>query len=179
MHARLVRSFRSGSSILLVLAATLAGCGPPPFTFTVTFPGEASLEPGAVIRYQGVDVGEVTAVALRQSDPERAARVEVICAIEAPEITIRRDDLIEIASDGLLGEDYLRITPIPESSPAIEPGSVVAGIPPFVTRVRESAEATLDSLESFAKEQAGSLLDALSGDSEPPPAPPAPTLPTP
>jgi len=163
-----LRTGRSRLSRVLGAAglAALTSCGPPPLTFTVTFPGEATLEAGAVIRYQGVDVGEVSEVGLGQADPERPAQVEVVCKIEDPEITIRRDDLFEIASDGLLGEDYLRITPIPEASPAIEPGSTVAGVPPLVTRVRESAEETLDSLESFAKEKAGSWLEALSGEPE-------------
>lgn len=175
MSERFIHSARRG--LLLGLASgclAMAGCGPPPFAFTVTFPGEATLEPGAAIRYQGVEVGEVTAVTLRQTDPERPARVEVACAIEDPEITIRRDDAIEIASDGLLGENYLRITPLPGASPAIAAGSTVAGIPPLVTRVRESAEETLSSLESFAREKAGSWLDAFSGESEEAPAPTTP-----
>ena len=167
----------------LALGLSTLACGPPPFQFTVTFPGEATLEVGAPIRYQGVDVGRVTGIQLGQSDPERPARVEIRCAIDDPEVTVRRDDLIEIASDGLLGENYLRITPTPEPSPAVPPGSTVAGVPPLVTRVRESAEETLESLESFARDKAGEFLDALSGDEATPApstsAPPTPPTPAP
>jgi len=160
----------AGAALLLLVA-----CGPPPFQMSVTFVGPVELEPGAEVRYQGVQVGEVAAVALRQDAREQPALVEVSLTITDPGITLREKDLFEIVTDGLLGEEYVRVTPATETSRPIEQGASVAGLPPFVTRVRESMAGALDSLGTLAQDQSDALLEALAGSADEEESPPEPT----
>lgn len=161
-----------GSRSLHTCAAGVAGvvltigwlaCAPPASTLTVTFPGSAQIEPGARIHYQGIDIGRVSDVTLHQIDARKAAIVHVHCAIENAEIQLRRDDRFEITTDGLLGDRILQITPAEIESPALADGSRVAGIPPFATRLRETAEETIDSFEAMARDTANDFVDVLRG----------------
>ena len=160
-------------SIAALLAVGLAACAAePPFQLTVTFVGEVELEVGAEVRYQGVPVGEVDGIALRQSEPNRPAKVEIALSIDDPAVTLRASDVFEVASDGLIGENFVRVTPGPEPSRPLEPGETVAGLPPFVTRVKESMAEALDSLGTLAQDQSDALLEALAElgvDDEAPP----------
>ncbi len=72
-----------GTRRLVVLGALVAllGCGPPPFLVHVTCPDEVDVERGSPVIYQGVQVGQVRAIALRQDEPREAAFIEVTLAV--------------------------------------------------------------------------------------------------
>ena len=143
-------------------ALLLSGCAlEPPFELAVTFVGPLEIEAGAGVRYQGVIVGKVAAVSLRQPAPEQPALVELSLSIHDRSITLREADLFEVVSDGLLGENYVRVTAGRESSEPLASGSTVGGRAPFLTRVLESAEQTLGDLGELAREQRDEWLDAL------------------
>lgn len=167
--------------IALALAACEApvfrGCAEPAFRMSVTFVGPLDVEPGADVRYQGVRVGTVERVSLQQPAPDRPARVQLSLVIEDASITLRESDLFEAVTDGLLGADYVRVTPSPGSSPPLAPGATVAGLPPFVTRVRDSTTQALDTLGDLARQKSEAVLEALAGlgdDAEAPPEADAP-----
>ena len=55
---------------ILFVALLSTACQPPAaFPVAVTFVGPVDLEVGAAVRYQGVPVGEVVEVSLRQPSP--------------------------------------------------------------------------------------------------------------
>lgn len=152
----------------IFIAALLAtGCQPSAaFPVTVTFVGPVELEVGADVRYQGVRVGEVEKVSLRQPSPREPARVELALLIEDPKITLREADVFEIVSDGLLGDSYVRVTAAAETSEPLSPGATVAGRSPFVSRVLESTSNALDALADLAKQSRDAMLDALARAAE-------------
>lgn len=141
------------------LALLIVACVEPAFRLTVTFPGPVEVETGAEVRYQGVWVGSVSEIALRQPSATEPALVEISLEIDDAELTLREADVFEIVSDGLLGDSYVRITPAPEASPALAPGATVAGLSPLATRVRESAADALEALAELAKQKLGSVGD--------------------
>ena len=144
------------------VALVLFGCAvKPPFELAVRFAGAFEIEAGAEVRYQGVLVGKVEAVSLRQTAPEQPALVELSLSIYDRNITLREGDVFEIVSDGLLGDDYVRVTAGREPSEPLASGSTVAGRAPFLTRVLESADEALGSLGELAREQRDEWLDAL------------------
>ncbi len=156
-----------GVCAVLFAALLSTACQPPTaFPLAVTFVGPVDLEVGAEVRYQGVQVGEVVEVSLRQPSPREPARVELSLLIEDPNVTLREADVFEIVSGGLLGDSYVRVTAAAEASQPLAPGATVAGLSPFVTRVRESTLDVLDALTDLAVQKRDALLDALARSAE-------------
>ena len=156
-----------GVCAVLFAALLSTTCQPPAaFPVAVTFVGPVDLEVGAGVRYQGVRVGEVVEVSLRQPSPTEPALVELSLSIEDPGVTLREADVFEIVSDGLLGENYVRVTAAADTSQPLPPGATVVGLPPFVTRVRESMSNALASLADLAWQKSDAMLDALARSAE-------------
>ena len=179
-----------------VVSATLVGllcfvaCGEPDFVVHVVFPGSVGIEEDAPVLYQGLVIGRVETISLRQESPERPARIQLTLAISDPRVTLREQDAFHLTSDISLGERSLRIVPSPEPSPPLESGATVAGVPPLVTRVGESVDAAVEALTELAAETAQQVLEDISKSletpereepgapqAEPPPAAPAPARP--
>lgn len=133
----------------------------PPFELAVTFVGPLEIQAGAEVRYQGVTVGKVDAISLRQPEPQQPALVELSLSIHDRDITLREGDLFEVVSDGLLGDDYVRVTAARKPSAPLASGSTIGGRAPFLTRVLESADQALGSLGELAREQRDEWIDAV------------------
>ena len=151
-----------------VVSATLVGllcfaaCGEPDFVVHVVFPGSVGIEEEAPVLYQGLVIGRVKTISLRQESPERPARIQLTLAISDPRVTLREQDAFHVTSDISLDERSLRIVPSPEPSPPLESGATVAGVPPLVTRVGESVDAAVEALTELAAETAQQVLDDIS-----------------
>lgn len=166
------------SPALLTALATLAlACGPAPPDVRVVWQERVQVEVGAEVRYQGVPIGEVTDVSLLQPESSEPARVEVALRIDDPDVTLRQDDTFEIISGGLTGASYVAITPASDASQPLPPGARVNGTPALVTRMRESVDAVVDSLEELAREKADALLESWTRAGKP--RPPDQSAPTP
>ena len=75
----------TGLRAILFAALLSTACQPPAaFPVSVTFIGPVDVEVGAAVRYQGVAVGEVVGVSLRQPSPRQPALVELSLGIEDP-----------------------------------------------------------------------------------------------
>jgi len=152
--------------VLVLVAPLLGGCQRHGFQLTVTFPGPLELETGSLVRYRGVPVGGITEVSLVQSAPDQPGRVELGVVIDESDIVLRKGDVFEVASDGLMGDPYLRITPAPATSPPLAPGARVAGRPPLADRVVETTEEALARLGVLARKQADLLVESLEDQFE-------------
>jgi ABC-type transporter Mla subunit MlaD len=170
------RSAAIGATLVGLLC--LVACGEPEFVIHVVFPGSVRIEEDAAVLYQGLAIGRVETISLRQESPERPAEIRLTLAISNPGVTLREQDAFHVTSDSSLGETVLRIVPAPEPSPPLESGATVAGVPPLVTRVGESVEAAVEALTELAAETAQQVLDDISksleeSGREEPRAPPA------
>jgi ABC-type transporter Mla subunit MlaD len=177
-----IRSTVGGAALVGLLC--FVACGEPDFIVHVVFPGSVGIEKEAPVLYQGLVIGRVEGISLHQESPERPARIQLTVAISDPRVTLRQQDAFHVSSDISLGARSLRIVPSPESSPPLESGATVAGVPPLVTRVGESVDAAVEALTELAAETAQQVLDDISKSLEesgreersaPPTEPPRPS----
>ena len=141
---------RLREALVLAGVVVLLGCGPPPFLVHVTYPGDVDVERGSPVIYQGVTVGEVQSIALRQEQPSEPALIDVTLAISEPSVVLRENDRFHLAS--LRGRDVVEVEPWPEASRPLRPGSTVAGVPPLVTRVEQSVGEAIESIGAVVVE---------------------------
>jgi len=87
-----------------------------------TFAG--GVEKGTVVRFGGRKAGRVTDVRPSKDDP---TRVEVHLEV-LPATPIRADSMASVSSLGMLGENYLEITPGKKDAPALPSGSAIQSI---------------------------------------------------
>ncbi len=140
------------------LVAALA-CGPPPFLVHVTYPDEVDVEHGSPVIYQGVKVGHVQGIALRQDEPRQAAVIEVTLAVTEPSVVLRERDRFHLASHQ--GVAVVEVEPWPETSPPLASGRTLAGVPTLVTRVEDSIGAAIESIAAVVVEAVGAAREAL------------------
>ena len=124
------------------------------FTGSVTGLGD-----GTKVRYNGIDVGRVKAVAFDPDDPKR-----VIATLEInPDVKIHEDALASIASEGLTGGTYVEIDGGSKSSPLVtrKPGEAYAIIkskPSTIQQLVESAPQVVAKLNKISD----ALIDVLN-----------------
>jgi phospholipid/cholesterol/gamma-HCH transport system substrate-binding protein len=79
------------------------------------------LEPGAVVRFGGINAGSVQRVRV---DPADSTHIEVDFGLR-PDIPLKTDSVASITSLGVLGDNFLELTTGTRHAPLAPPGSVV------------------------------------------------------
>lgn len=165
----------AGIAIMLfayIQVPTLLGIGR--VTVTLELPADGGLYRFANVTYRGVQVGEVTGVALTEKGVEATLSLK-------PSPKIPADLEAEVLSVSAIGEQYVDLRPRTDSGPYLEDGSVVAmddtTIPQPVGPMLDQVSALVDSIpegeisqlldESFkafngAGYDFGSLLDSAA-----------------
>ncbi len=117
---------------LVILAVTLGGIanlqlrgGMVAYKTYFTFAG--GLERGAVVRFGGRKAGRVAEVRPWSQDP---TRVEVLIEV-LPTTPVRTDSTASISSLGMLGENYLEITPGKKDARPLPPGGTIPSVEPM------------------------------------------------
>ena len=88
---------------------------------TTCFQNASGLRAGTVVKLAGVEVGRVNSVRAQPTEPDCPAAVTM--ELRTPyELSIPRDAIATIASDGILGPEYLAIDVSHASAPAIQSG---------------------------------------------------------
>ncbi len=90
-------------------------------TYTTYFKFAAGLEPGSFVRFGGLKVGTVQAAEIDPRDSTRI-RVRILVAAQTP---IRANSKARISSLGLLGENYVEVSPGTRDAPLLRPGSEI------------------------------------------------------
>ena len=113
----------------VILAAALAGIanmqlrgGVVRYKAYFTFAG--GVDKGTVVRFGGRKAGRVAEVRPAPDDP---TRVEIQLDLQ-PSTPIRTDSTATVASLGMLGENYVEITPGKKDAPPLPPGSTIQSI---------------------------------------------------
>lgn len=89
--------------------------------YTAYFKFAGGLEPGSLVRFDGLKVGTVKAAAL---DDQDTTRIRVTLQVE-PDTPIRTNSLARISSLGFLGENYLEISAGTRDAPRLPPGGEI------------------------------------------------------
>jgi hypothetical protein len=162
--------------VVLVFCA----CGPPPFvvrvTYPGTYPGDVDVERGSPVLYQGVQIGRVHSIALRQEEPREAAVIEVTLEVNEPAVVLREDDRFHLATHR--GLSVIEIEPWPERSPPLPAGSRVAGVPRLVTRVEDSVGAAIESIGELVVDAVQAARDEFEQSREDARVSPSPNSPS-
>ncbi len=79
------------------------------------------LEPGSIVRFGGIKVGVVQSSGI---DPQDSTRIRVKIAVNGG-VPIRTDSRARISSLGLLGENYLEVSPGSRDAQLLPPGSEI------------------------------------------------------
>ncbi|OFZ21059.1 MAG: hypothetical protein A2X94_06935 [Bdellovibrionales bacterium GWB1_55_8] len=137
-------------------------------TYTVHFKTVEGLIPGAKVVLGGVQVGTVKAV--RLNPKERDIEVELSVSDESSE-WIREDSRAEIATQGVLGDKYIGISPGTTDAEHLKPGSEIpvtssAGLTQFISKgdqLMVSLNRIAGSLDNLLKSfESGNRADTLA-----------------
>ncbi|MDD4956434.1 MAG: MlaD family protein [Candidatus Omnitrophica bacterium] len=96
------------------------------YTFNVVFDYVNGINKNSPVRYAGVDVGEVTGIAIYYDEQKQRTRVKLDVKVDEG-TNIEVDAVPRINSLGLLGEQYLEISPGTGGSDLITQGTVMDG----------------------------------------------------
>jgi phospholipid/cholesterol/gamma-HCH transport system substrate-binding protein len=138
---------------LLILTFIVFRIGDKDFLFSSTyqlqapFDDVAGLGNGAEVRLGGVRVGTVEGIRL----PDRAGeKVVVVMNVESSTRTlIRKDSVVSIETEGLLGNKHVTIVPGSSEAPAVHNGDTLQSQPPLdLSDLIKKTEGILDSTQS-------------------------------
>jgi phospholipid/cholesterol/gamma-HCH transport system substrate-binding protein len=147
------RAFRLGLFIvaaLLVFGAGVFLIGENKMLFRSTyrlnagFKTVAGLAGGAEVRVAGIQKGTVRRIDLPQS-PEQQARIEMDLDSETRKV-IRKDSVAAIHTEGLMGDEYVEISPGTNDAPAVKDNDMLQGAPPIeISDLIKKADGILES----------------------------------
>ena len=109
-------------AMLILVLAVVGGLNVtrrPHVNYMAKFKFAGGIEPGAPVRFAGLKVGRVERA---QIDPQDATRVRVQLSIRAG-TPVHTDSMARIATLGLLGENYIEVSPGTATAAALAPGS--------------------------------------------------------
>lgn len=138
---------------LLILTFIVFRIGDKDFLFSSTFQLQAPFDDvaglgnGAEVRLGGVRVGTVDLIRL----PSHAgAKVLVVMKVESStRKLIRKDSIVSIETEGLLGNKHVTILPGSEDAPAVADGDTLQSQPPLdFSDLIKKTEGILDSTQS-------------------------------
>jgi phospholipid/cholesterol/gamma-HCH transport system substrate-binding protein len=138
---------------LLILTFIVFRIGDKDFLFSSTyqlrapFDDVAGLGNGAEVRLGGVRVGTVEGIRL----PDQAGeKVVVVMNVESSTQTlIRKDSVVSIETEGLLGNKHVTIGPGSSEAPAVHNGDTLQSQPPLdFSDLIKKTEGILDSTQS-------------------------------
>ncbi len=128
----------------------------------------ASLKPGAPVKIAGVSAGRVTAIDYRGGaiDPKtnKPVLVRVHLSVDGDKLkSLNRDAQFYITTQGVLGEKYVEISPVPSAAPSLAAGDVVNGEPPLrLEMMALNANRVLRSLDRVLKKNEDKLSDIIT-----------------
>lgn len=128
-------------------------------TFRAVVEHTQGLKIGSPVRMNGVDIGNVHAIAIAEHTPQ----VEIIFTVQthvAPHI--RQDASISIRALGLLGDKYLEVLPGTATLPSLPVGSTLVGSAESdISHLAMNATSTIDKVNA-ALEQLQAALAAIT-----------------
>jgi len=156
MNKELNRDIRLGIFVLLGILIFVAGIFMigskedmfmKTFRISAQFTNATGLKPGDYVRYNGVRVGVVEAVQLQN---DTLVRVDMRIQ-ESKRSFIRKDAIANIASDGLMGDKIINITPGNENLPEVNDNDLIRSSNPLNSdAIMKSLSRTNDNVETIA-----------------------------
>ncbi len=144
------------SITLGILILLISGTGGP-FTRKILlksyFDNAGGMRPGAPVRLEGVDIGNVKAIRIVNDAKHRATPVEVTIKVSTEYMdSLRRDSVTSLATAGVLGETFIDINSSNAVGPVVHNGDELATRDtPDIQDVVRASQGTLQNLDSLVK----------------------------
>jgi phospholipid/cholesterol/gamma-HCH transport system substrate-binding protein len=114
------------------------------YRLNAEFKTVAGLTGGAEVRVDGIQKGSVRRIDLPPR-PDQKARIEMDLDSETRKV-IRKDSVAAIHTEGLMGDEYVEISPGTNDAPAVKDNDVLEGTPPVeISDLIKKADGILDS----------------------------------
>ncbi len=150
---------------LLFLMSGTQGLFTPRITLKSYFDNAEGLRVGAPVRLSGVDVGNVTGIAIVNTPEKRLTPVEITMKVSTKyRDSMRRDSVTSLETAGVLGETYLDIDSSQAVGGALQDGDTLpTQVHPDFNQVVRASQSTLQNMDALLKRADRILAFAESG----------------
>lgn len=140
-------------AILILLMTSTGGLFTHKIVLKSYFDNASGIQPGAVVRLQGVDLGSVTAVQVVSDPGHRTTPVEVTMKVSSKfHQSLRKDSLTTLATAGVLGATYIDIDSSNAKGLEVQDGDVLpTRETPQIEDVVRASQSTLQNLDALEK----------------------------
>ncbi|HXY16535.1 MAG TPA: MlaD family protein [Terriglobales bacterium] len=140
-------------AILILLMTSTGGIFTRKIILKSYFDNAAGIQPGAVVRLQGVDIGSVAKVLVVSNPRYRLTPVQVTMKISTRyHENLRKDSVTTLATAGVLGATYVDINSARARGPEAQNGDVLpTEETPQVEDVVRASQSTLQNLDALEK----------------------------
>lgn len=151
--------------VLLFLMSGSQGFFTPRITVRSYFDNAEGLRVGAPVRLSGVDVGNVTKMAIVNVPEKRLTPVEVTMKVSTKyRESMRRDSVTSLETAGVLGETYLDIDSSQAVGTPLQDGDTLpTQVHPDFNQVVRASQSTLQNMDALLKRADRILAFAESG----------------
>jgi phospholipid/cholesterol/gamma-HCH transport system substrate-binding protein len=140
-------------AILILLMTSTGGLFTSKIVLKSYFDNASGIQPGAVVRLQGVDLGSVTKVQVVSDPAHRLNPVEVTMKVSSKfHQSLRKDSVTTLATAGVLGATYIDIDSSTAKGPEAVDGDVLqTRETPQIEDVVRASQSTLQNLDALEK----------------------------
>lgn len=140
-------------AVLILLMTSTGGIFTKKITLKSYFDNASGIQPGAVVRLQGVDVGSVSRVRVVADASHRLTPVEITMNVSTRyHDNIRKDSVTTLATAGVLGATYIDIDSSQARGQQAQDGDVLqTRETPQVEDVVRASQSTLQNLDALEK----------------------------
>jgi phospholipid/cholesterol/gamma-HCH transport system substrate-binding protein len=152
-------------ALLLLLMSGTGGFFSHRIKLISYFDNASGLRPGAPVRLNGVDIGNVSAIRVVPDKDKQITPVEVVMKVSTKfGFNLRRDSVTSLDTAGVLGETYLDIDSSQAIGPPAQDGDVLpTQVHPDFNEVVRSSQSTLQNMDALLKRADRILAFAESG----------------
>jgi phospholipid/cholesterol/gamma-HCH transport system substrate-binding protein len=152
-------------AVLLFLMSGTSGLFTHRITLVSYFDNAEGLRPGAPVRLNGVDIGNVSAIRIVPDKDKQITPVEVIMKVGTKyAFNLRRDSVTSLDTAGVLGETYMDIDSAQAVGPPARNGDTLpTQVHPDFNEVVRSSQSTLQNMDALLKRADRILAFAESG----------------
>jgi len=140
-------------AVLILLMTSTGGILTHKIFLKSYFDNASGLQPGAVVRLQGVDIGSVTKIQVISDPARRLTPVEVTMKVSTKyHQNLRKDSATTLATAGVLGATYIDIDSALARGPEAQEGDVLqTRETPQIEDVVRASQSTLQNLDALEK----------------------------
>lgn len=137
--------------ILIFLMTGTTGLFTPKIVLKSYYDNAGGLRPGAAVRLQGVDIGNVTKVSINPSHTDNPVEVTMKVSTKYSQL-LRKDSVSSLATAGVLGETFIDIDSSQAKGPEARDGDTLATRDhPDIQDVVRASQGTLQNMDALLK----------------------------